>query len=71
LLKAVRTENEIKAAAALKKKIVAGVQDLASGRYRTYDDATVMQLAEEVSLHGRARLNALRLKVAAKVQRKK
>ena len=56
--------------AALKKKIVAGVEDLASGRYRTYDDATVTRLTEEVSTHGRARLNALSLKIAAKAQRK-
>jgi hypothetical protein len=65
-----RTENKLKAAAVLKKKIMAGVEDLASGRYRTGDDATVMQLAEEVSLDGRARLNALCLKVAAKRRKK-
>jgi hypothetical protein len=65
------TENEIKAAAALKRNIMVGIEDLAAGRYLTYDDAAVLELAKEVSLHGRARLNALGLKVAAKVHGKK
>jgi hypothetical protein len=33
-----------------------GIEQLEHRRYRTYDDANVMQLAEEVSKAGRKRL---------------
>ena len=89
-----RDQNKIKAAAALKRNIVAGVKDLDSGRFQVYDDATLMRLVDEVSSTGRKQLNAtmeadptkaynqddatgfirlngLRLKVAAKVHKKK
>ena len=42
--------------AALKRDIAAGILDLDSGHYRTYADANVMQLADEVSRAGRERL---------------
>jgi hypothetical protein len=53
----------------LKRDISAGIDDLAKGRFKTYDDSNYMQLAREVSRSGRARLNALRLKVAGKTQK--
>lgn len=42
--------------AALKRDIAAGIEQLDHGRYQTYTDANVMQLAEEVSRSGRERL---------------
>jgi hypothetical protein len=42
--------------AALKRDLAVGLEQLDHGRYRTYDDANVMQLAEEVSKAGRKRL---------------
>ena len=42
--------------AALKREIGVGISDLENGRYRTYADANVMQLAEDVGLAGRERL---------------
>ena len=42
--------------AALKRDIAIGLGDLENGRYRTYDDANVMQLAEDVGRSGRERL---------------
>ncbi|HEX4351151.1 MAG TPA: hypothetical protein VH251_12225 [Verrucomicrobiae bacterium] len=42
--------------AALKRDIAAGVEDLENGRYQTYSDANVMQLAEEIGKSGRERL---------------
>jgi hypothetical protein len=42
--------------AALKRDIAAGVEDLENGRYQTYSDANVMQLAEDVGRAGRERL---------------
>ncbi len=42
--------------AALKRDIAAGVASLENGRYQTYDDASVMQLAEDISRTGRERL---------------
>jgi hypothetical protein len=62
------TANEIKIAA-LKSEIAIGIKDLARGNFQTYDDAK--QLADEICRSGRMRLNALRLKVAAKVHGKK
>ena len=43
--------------AALKRDIAVGVDQLDNGRYETYNEATVMQLAEEVGRAGRERLN--------------
>ncbi len=42
--------------AALKRDIAIGIEQLEDGRYRTYDDKNVMQLAEDVGRSGRARL---------------
>ena len=42
--------------AALKRDLATGLDQLEEGRYRTYDDKNVMQLAEDVSREGRARL---------------
>jgi len=41
--------------AALKRDLTAGLEQLESGRYRTYDDTNVMQLAEDVGRTGRER----------------
>jgi len=62
------TANEIKIAA-LKSEIAIGIKDLARGNFQTYDDAA--QLADDICQRGKIRLNALRLKVAAKVHAKK
>jgi hypothetical protein len=42
--------------ASLKSDIAIGIEDLERGRYRTYHDADVMRLAEEVGRSGRERL---------------
>jgi hypothetical protein len=42
--------------AALKRDIAIGIDQLEDGRYQTYDDNNVMQLAEDVGRSGRARL---------------
>jgi hypothetical protein len=42
--------------AALKRDIGVGIEQLEHGRYRAYDDANVMQLAEDVSKADRKRL---------------
>ena len=42
--------------AALKRDLATGINQLDSGRYETYDDANVMQLAEDVGRMGRERL---------------
>ena len=42
--------------AALKRDITSGVDDLNDGRYQTYDDTNLMQLAEDVGRAGRERL---------------
>lgn len=42
--------------AALKRDLVTGIDQLDGGHYQTYDDANVMQLAEEVRRAGRERL---------------
>jgi hypothetical protein len=42
---------------ALKQDIAIGIDQLDNGRYQTYDDANVMQLAEDVGRTGRERLN--------------
>ena len=41
---------------ALKQDIAVGIDQLDSGHYQTYDDANVMQLAEDVGRVGRERL---------------
>jgi len=41
---------------ALKSEIMAGLDDLADGRYQNYTDANVMQLAEDIGRAGRERL---------------
>jgi len=41
---------------ALKCQITSGIDDLNDRRYQTYDDANVMQLAEDVGRAGRERL---------------
>ena len=42
--------------AALKNDIASGIDDLNNGRYQTYGDTNVMQLAEDVGRAGRERL---------------
>jgi len=42
--------------AALKVAIAKGVADLENGRYQTYDNSSVMQLAEDIGRAGRERL---------------
>lgn len=42
--------------AALKQDIDVGLGELENGRYQTYSDANVMQLAEEIGRMGRERL---------------
>jgi hypothetical protein len=59
------TVDEIKVAA-LKRELAAGVDDLDHGRFQTYSDANLVQLADDVGRTGR-----IRLKVAAKVHAKK
>ena len=44
--------------AALKRELAVGLDQLEHGQYRSYDDTTVMQLAEEVGKSGRERLKA-------------
>ena len=46
--------------AALKREVALGVADLARGKYQTYNDANVMQLAEDVGRDGRERLKKTR-----------
>ena len=42
--------------AALKRELAVGIDQLAKGRYRSYDDTNVIQLAEQVSKLGRDEL---------------
>ena len=42
--------------AALKQDIAIGIDQLDKGQYETYNETTVMQLAEEVRRFGRERL---------------
>jgi hypothetical protein len=42
--------------AALKRDLATGLDQLDNGHYQTYDDANVMQLAEDVGRAGRERL---------------
>jgi hypothetical protein len=48
--------------AALKRDLAAGIEDLERGRYRTYDGANAMQLAEDVGRSGREHLKNSRKK---------
>jgi len=59
------TVDEIKVAA-LKREVAVGVEDFVHGRFQTYTDTNIMQLADDVGRNGRTRL-----KVAAEVQGKK
>jgi len=45
--------------ASLKREIAMGIEDLERGRYQTYNDASVMNLAEEVGRSGRARMTKI------------
>jgi hypothetical protein len=40
----------------LKRDIAIGIEDLKNGRYQTYTDANLMQLAEDVSRAARERM---------------
>ena len=64
--------DEIKVAA-LKRELAAGIEDFGQGRFQTYSDANLMQLAEDIGRFGRIRLNVLRPAsgIAAKVRGKK
>jgi hypothetical protein len=42
--------------AALKRDLAIGIEQLDNGHYKTYNDANVMQLAEDVGRSGRERL---------------
>lgn len=42
--------------AALKSDIATGIADLENGRFQTYPDSNVMQLAEDIGSAGRERL---------------
>lgn len=42
--------------AALKRDLAVGLTDLEQGRYQTYNESNVMQLAEDVGRSGRERL---------------
>ena len=46
--------------AALKREVALGVDDLERGQSQTYNDANVMQLAEDVGRSGRERLKKTR-----------
>ena len=48
--------------AALKRDLAVGIEQLENGRYRTYDDTNVMQLADELIHNGRKRLEKSRKK---------
>jgi hypothetical protein len=51
--------------AALRRDLAIGVEQLERGRYQTFDDANVMQLAERVGNSGRKRLDDGRRKPSA------
>jgi hypothetical protein len=55
---------------ALKSAIATGIKELSGGRFQTYSDANIMELADDVSRLGRIRLTALCQKDAAKVHGK-
>ena len=41
--------------AALKRDIASGIDDLNNGRYQTYSDSNILQLADDVGRAGRGR----------------
>lgn len=49
--------------AALKRDLAIGIEQLDNGRYQTYSDANVMQLAEDIGRAGRERLKKHRKKL--------
>ncbi len=49
----------------LKHELALGIDQLESGRYRTYQDANLMELAEEAGEQGRKRLKERRKKPQA------
>ncbi len=51
---------KIRQLAALKRDIAAGIEDLDSGRYQTYDASRSKRLAGEVGRSGRKRLKDIR-----------
>jgi hypothetical protein len=51
--------------AALKRQLASGIEQLDTGRYQTYDDTNIMQLAEEVCQSGREQLKKKRNKPGA------
>jgi len=51
--------------AKLKRDLATGIEQLENGSYRTYDDANVMQLAEDVGRSGREQLKNSRKKTGA------
>jgi len=46
--------------AALKRDLAVGIEQLERGHYQSYNDATLMRLAENVSRSGREQLDALK-----------
>jgi hypothetical protein len=56
---------------ALKHELAAGVRDLDEGRFQTYNDDSLMKLADDIGRFGRIRLNGLRLKMVTNVHRRK
>jgi hypothetical protein len=46
--------------ASLKRDVAVGIEQLEQGRYRTFQDTTLMQLAEDVGKSGRERLTKRR-----------
>lgn len=48
--------------AALRRDIASGLRQLEQGDYQTYDDSSIMQLAEEVGRSGREKLRKERKK---------
>lgn len=51
--------------AALKRQLASGIEQLDTGRYQTYDDTNIMQLAEEVGRTAREQLKKKRGKTSA------
>lgn len=56
---------------ALKAEIAIGIGELDRGDFQAHGEAGLVQFANDICRSGRIRLNALCLKVAAKVQKKK
>ena len=43
----------------LKREIAVGIENLVHGRFQTYNDANLMELADDVKRRGRIRLKAM------------